>query len=78
MADVFDGDRDFIYYYYLDEEGKSLSIREHSFCGINGSIRYIIEKCTDKELALNRHSVESVGGGSMFGDWEEEMRFTRK
>lgn len=76
--DVFAGSSEFAYFYSLDESDSSLRIREASFCGINGAIVYDIKECTRKRLVLKRNRVESVGGGSMFDNWEEELPFVRK
>lgn len=70
---------DAVYFYSLDEEGRTLTIREASFCGINGSITYRINECSQKRLVLSSGETESVGyNGTMFDDWEREMTFTRK
>ena len=70
---------DAVYYYYLDEESRTLTIREASFCGINGSITYRVKECSQKRLVLSSGKVGSVGyNGTMFDDWEREMTFSRR
>ena len=70
---------DAVYFYSLDEEGRTLTIREASFCGINGSITYRIKECSQKRLVLSSGETESVGyNGTMFDDWERDITFTRK
>ena len=68
-----------VYYYYVDETGRTLTIREASFCGINGSITYRIKECSQKRLVLSSGETGSVGyNGTMFDDWERDITFTRK
>ena len=68
-----------VYYYYVDETGRTLTIREASFCGINGSITYRIKECSQKRLVLSSGETGSVGyNGTMFDEWERDITFTRK
>ena len=72
--DVFAGDRKTSYYYSVEEDGRTLHIREASFCGINGSIIYRIQELSSKRLSLKLLGKETLGYDAWTG-WPEAPAF---
>ncbi|MBQ1673130.1 MAG: hypothetical protein II064_03490 [Bacteroidales bacterium] len=74
--DVFAGDRETSYFYSVEEDGRTLHIREASFCGINGSIIYQIQELSSRRLSLKLLGKETLGYDAWTG-WPEAPAFER-